>query len=87
MMPRSPRFWILYTVTVVALSAAVAWSIFGVMQLQDRADQAEDAVAILTDRAPRMPEAWSFRIDDDVVLRCTRSDDDQPVYLCVREEP
>ena len=80
-----PRwFWPSYFVAIVALSFGVAWSIFQVFELQERADRAETAVEFLTEREPRMPSAWTFRIEDGSILDCVRADDEQPVYLCQR---
>lgn len=87
MTQRPVRFWTIYTAVMLLLSAGVAYAIFQGMELKDRADQAEEAVEFLTERPPRMPEAWTFRIDDDVVLRCSRADADEQVYVCHREEP
>lgn len=80
-----PRwFWPSYAFVIVALSFGVAFSIFQVFELRDRADRAEAAVEFLTDREPRMPAAWTFRIKDGSVLDCVRAADQEPVYLCER---
>ena len=80
-------FWPSYVAVVLVLSFSVAWTIFQVIQLQDRADQAEEAVDVLSERAPRMPEAWTFRIDDQVVLHCQVAGEHEGTWVCRTEQP
>lgn len=74
-----------YWLAVVVLAFGVAWSLYQVIELHDRADRAEEAVQVLTDRAPRMPQQWRFDIRDGSILDCERIDA-EPVYMCFHVE-
>ena len=73
-----------YWMAVIVLAFAAAWSITQIIELHERADGAERTVEMLSERPPRMPAAWTFRIEDGSVLDCVRAADDEPVYLCQR---
>ena len=80
-------FWPAYVVAIVALSFAVAWSIFQIIKLQERADAAEQAVEVLTDRAPRVPDTLTFLIDNDLILHCFAAEELGNAWLCQRGDP
>ena len=69
-MTLSRRFWFSYVAVILVLSFSVAWTIFQVIQLHERADHAEEIVEDIAEELPLGEREWEFYIDDGLVLDC-----------------
>ena len=74
-----------YWMVVIVLAFGVAWSLWQLIELHERADEAEQVVDMLSERPPRMPAEWTFDIDGGSLLHCRRLGND-PIYRCVPRE-
>lgn len=86
-MTLSRRFWLGYIMVILLLSFGVAWSIYQILQLQERADQAQELVDNIAEEIPLGEREWEFYIDDSLVLECDEARlQGQGTWVCYSDQ-